>query len=218
MRAVFDTGVRYLVSDTSQPGQNNPTPNAGIYNSYQPSVLMIPRHPTNLYFNVSTAQEWVTEYNDIYRAFWGRDLTYDEILEHESDVLVPYLLKGDTDPWMFHQTNLRSDGTGHSILSDLLDRTFAKYTALVTVPPIAPTMDQLGVRVADRVRYDAAGATAVVDPGARTITVSAARAATVPVTGACGASAESYAGQAISWVTLAAGATATLSFADGACP
>jgi len=79
-------------------------------------------------------------------------------------------------------------------------------------------MDQLGVRVADRVRYDAAGATAVVDPGARTITVSAARAATVPVTGACGASAESYAGQAISWVTLAAGATATLSFADGACP
>jgi hypothetical protein len=219
MRAIFDGGVRYLVTDTSQPGQNNPTPNAGIYNTHEPSVLMIPRRSTNLYFNVSTPQEWVTEYNDIYRGYWGRDLSYDEILGHESDVLVQYLLKGENDPWMFHQTDLRVYSAGHTILGDLLDRTFAKYTALVTVPPIAPTMDQLGGRVADRMGYDAAGASGTVDPAAHTITLHAARAATVPVTGACGTNAETYAGQRISYVPLTAGGSATLPLAAaGACP
>ena len=49
---------------------------------------MIPRRPTNLFYNVSTPDQWVTEYNDIYRSFWGRDLSYAEILDNESDVLL----------------------------------------------------------------------------------------------------------------------------------
>ena len=71
----------------SVPGYDNPSPNAGIYNPLQPQILMIPRRPTNLFYNVSTPDQWVAEYNDIYRSFWGRDLSYAEILDHESDVL-----------------------------------------------------------------------------------------------------------------------------------
>ena len=164
----------------------------------------------NLYYNVSTPDEWMAEYNDLYRSFWGRDLTYDEILGHESDVLAQYLLRGENDPWMFHQPNLRLYGSGRSLLGDLLDRTFAKYSGYVTVPLIGPTMDELGVRVADRMAYNASGATGTVDPTAGTITIQVANAATVPVTGACGANHESYAGQAISYVALPAGGSATL--------
>ena len=120
-------------------GYDNPSPNAGIYNPLQPQILMIPRRPTNLFYNVSTPDQWMAEYNDIYRSFWGRDLSYDEILDNESDVLAQYLLKGENDPWMFHQPDLRVYGSGRSLLGDLLDQTFTKYAARVTTPLISPT-------------------------------------------------------------------------------
>ncbi|MFN3430867.1 MAG: hypothetical protein ACK46X_13040 [Candidatus Sericytochromatia bacterium] len=88
MRAMFDFGVRYLVSNTSIPDQDNPRPNVGLYHPLQPSILMIPRHPNNLFYNVSTPDEWTSEYNHIYRSHWGRDLAYTEVLDKESDMLV----------------------------------------------------------------------------------------------------------------------------------
>jgi hypothetical protein len=218
MRAAFDFGVRYLVTDTSQPGGNNPSPNAGILNPHQPQILMIPRRATNLFYNVSTQAEWTAEYNDIYRSFWGRDLSYDEILERESDMLVQNLLKGENDPWMFHQPNLRDLGGGRSLLSDLLDRTFAKYQGRVSVPLIGPTMNELGERVAERMRYNASAAAATVDPDAGTVTVRVTNAATVPVTGGCGSTNELYAGERISYVSLPAGGSTTMPLATSACP
>jgi hypothetical protein len=68
LQAAYDTGVRYVVSNTSIAGYSNPTPNAGISNPLQPGILMIPRHPVNLYFNVSTPQEWLAEDNCLYPA------------------------------------------------------------------------------------------------------------------------------------------------------
>ena len=217
MRAAFDFGVRYLVTDTSQPGGSNPTPNAGILNPHQPQILMIPRRATNLFYNVSTQAEWTAEYNDIYRSFWGRDLGYEEIAERESDMLVQHLLKGENDPWMFHQPNLRDLGGGRSLLSDLLDRAFTKYQRYVNVPLLGPTMNELGVRVADRMRYNAAAASATVDPDAGNITVRVGNAATVPVTGGCGSSNELYAGERISYVSLPAGGSTTVPLATSAC-
>jgi hypothetical protein len=217
MQAMFDVGIRFCVGDTSVQGYDNPTPNAGNYNPLQPQILMIPRRPTNLFYNVSTPDQWTAEYNDIYRSFWGRDLSVAEILDHESDVLAQYLLKGENDPWMFHQADLRQYSAGHSLLGDLLDQTFAKYASRVTTPLISPTMDDLGQRVADRMRYDASGASGTVDPNAHTITVRASNAATVPVTGACGSNNEFYAGQPIAAVALQGGGSATLSLSNGAC-
>ncbi|HEX4932165.1 MAG TPA: hypothetical protein VFV33_03245, partial [Gemmatimonadaceae bacterium] len=108
MRAAYDAGIRFLVTDTSRPGMDNPTPQSGIRNAFEPRLLMIPRRPVNLYYNVTTPTEWTNEYNQIYRSYWGRDLTYAELLDKESDVLLQYMLRGEIDPWMFHQANLRA--------------------------------------------------------------------------------------------------------------
>ncbi|HLL53446.1 MAG TPA: hypothetical protein VK447_07865, partial [Myxococcaceae bacterium] len=94
MGAAYDFGIRYVVSDTSKPGQANPFPNGGRESAVRPGLFEIPRRPNNLFYNVSTPREWVAEYNDIHRGYWGRDLTYEEILDKESDVLVMYLFKG----------------------------------------------------------------------------------------------------------------------------
>ncbi len=70
LRAAFDNGVRNLVTDTSRAGYDNPSPNTGIYNVYQPSILMIPRRPNNLFFNVSVPSEWVAELQLSVRRAW----------------------------------------------------------------------------------------------------------------------------------------------------
>jgi hypothetical protein len=202
-------GIQYLVTDTSIPAYNNPSPQAGIYNTFQPNILMIPRRPTNLFYNVSTPDEWVAEYNCHYASYWGHNLTYAQILDEESSVILSYLLKGDNDPLMFHVENMRAyDGT-HTLLDDLMNATLQKYTQYYNVPIQFFSMDKLGQKVANRMQYNAAGVTASIIPGV-SITLTAQKAATVPVTGLKTTGAETYAGQNISYVTLAAGQSVTL--------
>lgn len=208
IRAAFDAGIRFMVGDTSVAGWNNPTPNAGIYSSFQPEVLIIPRRPTNLFYNVSTPDKWQAEYNAIYRSYWGRDLSYSEILDFESNVLLQDLLRGANDPWMFHQANTRNYGGGQSLLTDLEDNLLAKYAAASKVPVVSDTMDVLGNRVAMRMAYDRSQAAAVIGPGAQ-ITVSVLNAASVPVTGLCTPTAETYGSDTIAYLDLAAGGAAT---------
>jgi hypothetical protein len=205
MRALHDVGIQQIVSDTSQPGQSNPSPNAGIWNAFEPSVLEVPRKPVDLYFNVSQPSEWIPEYQALHAI---AAIDYPTLKGTEGNDLLKYMLNGNNDPWMFHQANTRNyDGAGHSLLSDLLDDAFAKYAAVMTFPIVSPTMDELAGRIRNRMALDASGVVATIGSGRLTITV--AHAATIPVTGLCTPGAESYAGQSISYLVLADGQTAS---------
>ena len=209
LQAAYDKGMRYLVTDTSIPAYNNPAPNVGIYNTYQPQILMIPRHANNLFFNVSTPEDWVAEYNCVYSSFWGRNLSYQEVLDKESQMLLVYLLKGDIDPWMFHQPNLRAyDGT-HTLLGDLIDMTLQKYSQYYNLPIENLAMNELGLNVADWMQYLGSGVTASIVPG-KSITITAQKATIVPVTGLNMLFSEVYGGQHISYLRLGAGRSVTL--------
>jgi peptidoglycan/xylan/chitin deacetylase (PgdA/CDA1 family) len=215
MQAQYDAGIRYVVSDTSVAGQSNPSPNIGIYNQYQPAILEIPRRPNNLYYNVTNPEQWIEEYNCFYASFWGRNLTYPEVLDKESDVLIHYMFNGEMDPWMFHQSNLRAyDGT-HTLLSDLLDQVINKYNARFVLPIQDPTMDQLGAQMAARMAYSSANVTASIVPG-QTISFTSQGNATIPVTGFHTSDAESYGGQFIAHVAINAGQTITMSLGNPA--
>jgi hypothetical protein len=211
MRAIHDAGIQQIVSDTSEPGQSNPSPNAGIWNTLEPSILEVPRKPSDLFFNVSQPTEWIPEYEAL-RSIAAID--YPTLTGTISDDLFNYMLNGSNDPWMFHQANVRNyDGAGHSLLSDVLDAAFHKYEAVMTLPIVSPTMDDLATRVRNRMALDASGVVATIAAGSLRVTV--AHAATIPVTGLCAAGAESYGGQTISYLTLADGQTAT--YALGSC-
>ena len=230
MQAAYDQGIRYMVSDTSKPVATFVLSNTGTYSALQPSIFMIPRRPTNQFYNVSLPEEWVAEYNCLYRAYWGRDLTYEEILTIESDTLLQYLLKGERYPWMFHQPNLRAyDGT-HSLLSDLIDRTLAKYNRIYNLPIQSPTMDVLGQMIADRTNYGQVsfpvpstglttaalqpGFTASIVPGA-SIAFQSTKPITVPVTGLPTPNAELYAGQKIANYALGSNQRVVVSLTTG---
>ena len=214
MQAIVDAGVKYVVTDTSVGGQNNPSPNVGIYNWLQPKIFMIPRRPVNLFYNVATPADWASEYNCIYHSFFGRDLTYQQMLDFVSSQLLPYLLHGENDPWMFHQPNLVAyDGT-HTLLTDLLDLTLDKYTGYFTLPIMSPSMDALGKIVEGRTRLQNAHITATLQPGV-SITLTADADVTVPITGLALNGAEVYGGQPIASVGLKAGTTTVLTVPAG---
>jgi len=214
LSAAYATGIRFLVSDTSQPGYANPKFNQGIPSTLQDGLLLIPRHPTDLYYSVSTPAQWVNEYNSRN----STTLDYPTIVDRVSNTLLGYLLRGDDDPWMFHQADLLDYSGGHSLLSDLLDATFEKYGALMTTPIISPTMDQLGARVDDRDRFDSAGASASLAPDGSVSVHVANNAATVPITGLCSPGAESYGGDWISYVDVTPGTDVRVGAGCGGMP
>ena len=233
LRAMSDFGIRYVVSNTSlycgnrndtQPPRPCPAPNQGVYNDLQPNILMVPRYPANLFYNVCTPDEWVSEYNQIYRGYWGRDLSYQEILGKESDVWLRYLLNFDMRPVMFHQPNMCAyDGT-HSLLGDLIDVTTAKFRAISVLPPQSRPLRTIGNLMAQRMALEKALAPATgaalggqIIPGAAGSSIVLSNpttgAVTVPVTGvnfSGAASVENYGGQSTSKLLLGPGATVTV--------
>ncbi len=214
MHAAYDLGVRYVVSDTSLPGQGMTIPNTALRNFVMPEMLMIPRRPTNLFYNVSNPEQWAGEYNMLYRAYWGRDLTYEEILDKESEVLLRYLLKGELAPWMFHQANLRFYEKDRSLLTDLLDATFEKYQRLYWLPLYSPSMEELGSLAKERLLYNEAEVSARLIPG-QSLVLSANHDVVVPVTGLITPGATWYGGEAITFVQVRAGKPVSLSLALG---
>jgi len=209
MHAAVAAGLRFAVSDTSREGCDNPTPNTAFYDALAPDLLLIPRHPTDMFVKVSTPDEWVAAYEEAS----GDWLAYDDLVDMESDELLFYLLRGDADPWMFHQANLRAyDGT-RSILGDLLDATIAKYETHLTVPIATPPMDELGLRFASRMEAEAAGVRATLLRG-RALLIDAARTVSVAVTGVGATAGESYGGDRIQVVAVAPGATTCVPLDD----
>ncbi len=214
--AAVTFGLKYLIADTSRSGWNNPSPNAGFYSALQPGLLIIPRRPTNLFYNLTTPDQFVSEYNCYYGPagtcadgqwrYWDHNLTYAEILDKESDMWLQYLLKWDMDPLMFHQANLRAYDGVHSLFSDLVDATLAKYRQMMNLPLRSEAQHTLGVLMANRMAYNAAGVTASLIP-CTSLSLTAAQDVIVPVTGVSyGAGTEVYGGQAISYVPVTAGA------------
>jgi hypothetical protein len=239
MLAARDFGIRFMISDTSRPGWNNPSPNAGIYSSLQPEILIIPRRASNLFFNLYKPADWVAEYNCFYYKlnsikcggssfdqfrYLDQPIDYQGILDHESDQMLQYLLKWDIDPIMFHQPNVVQYAPGQTLLSDVVKSLLDKYNSMYTLPIRNMREHEVGIRIADRMRFNAArsaGLSADMVPcgtpnSAPRIRLTSPRAATIPVTGVrFGNSVETYGDQNISYIQVNAGQTVVVPLA---CP
>ncbi|CAM3463426.1 hypothetical protein [Polaromonas hydrogenivorans] len=217
LRAAKDFGIRYILSDTSQPGWKNPSPNTGFYSLHQPSILIIPRYPTNLYYNVSTPTEWLSEYNYFYAPgglfpTWDHKLTYSELLNKESEIWLRYLLKFDLNSVMFHQTNLRAYDNKNSLLGDLINATLAKYNSMYKLPIRSPSQHDTGLLMAARMAYNDSGVSGRIVLGiTNSISLKTVKPVKAPLTGInYGTVKETYGGQTISTISLGANGTLTI--------
>ena len=116
-------GVQFIGANTSAPtaspvctstvadcNQNNPSPGTGVWldaaNLPANNIMLVPRFPVNIFYNTYIPELLVSEYNHLYLSFWGRNFTYDEIMEQEAKTAMDHILTGSYNPHYFHQTNL----------------------------------------------------------------------------------------------------------------
>ena len=221
-QTIYNWGIRYIISDTSRTGWNNPSPNVGFYAGGAPNLLIIPRHPTNIFYNVSTPTQVVDEYNFYYApggawAFWPSPRTYAQIIDTESDAILAYMLQGDMDPLMFHSSNWRAYDGVHSVFGDLFNAVFTKYRALYNLPIQGNNEHQLGLNMTQWMAYKSSGAQAVLNP-CSSISLTVTKAAAVPVTGVTfGTSGDTYGGQRTSNVTVSPTAATTVPLPTTGC-
>ncbi|HEU5056516.1 MAG TPA: hypothetical protein VFU21_08315, partial [Kofleriaceae bacterium] len=186
-------GVRHVVSDASKteedypmnPG-SNPSPNVGRRNPIDPRLLQVPRHATGIFFSCSTEAEETGLYNQLYRDHYGRDLTYAEILEADTEIALSYLLAYDVDPFMFHQANLRfwsQDGRRRSLFTDWIDRLVERFTALVDLPVVGLEMSEVAAVMEERDAFDRCGLTATLSADRTRIHLASSAGCVVPITG-----------------------------------
>ena len=227
MRAAKDWGIKWVVTDASRPEGAPPSPNAGILNQHQPTILMIPRRANNIFYNVTTPTLGAVgslpdEFNYFYGPsgifriggpggppFFNSVQTYQQILDFESDGLLKNMLRYELYPVMFHQGNVWRYNGLNSLYSDLIDLTLQKFRALSSLPVLSLTQSQIGPPVKDRMDYNVSGVTATWTPGVG-ITVRAVNKAVIPVTGACAQGCENYGGDSLSRITVNAGQTLTI--------
>jgi hypothetical protein len=237
---LMDTSKTYANFIPSRSVVGPISPNTGFYSTLDagnPKIIIIPRYPTNLYYNVSTPEEWLSEYNYFYAPgglwpTWDHALTYSELLDKESEVLVRYMLKYNANSWMFHQANLRAypvDSSGNpspypytsalqgtkSTLGDLLNAVTNKYNNMYNLPIQNLSQHEIAALMRARMTYNTAIAGGlrgriVYGPPGRTIelTNSSGVSVVVPVTGV-NVGGTAYGGQTISTFSLAAGGSTT---------
>lgn len=221
-QTAYAWGIRYWISDTSRVGWNNPSPNVGFWAPAEPRLLVIPRRPTNIFYNVSTPAMVVDEYNYFYAPggifpYWPSPRTYEQIIDIEAENVLAYMLQGDNDPLMFHISNVRAYSGQRSVLGDLLTSVLTKYRALYNLPVASPSQHQLGLNMTQWMAYKTSGVAAVLRP-CSSIQMTVTKAAAVPVTGVTfGASGDTYNGQRTSNVTVNPGQTVTVPLPTTGC-
>lgn len=166
------------------------------------STLTVPRHPTNIFYNVGTKAEQLDEYNWLYYynctvGCLSAPATWDDYVNNEVTIMLRHVTGNDVDPHYVHVSNLAEEGTMYPVLDALL----AKYRALFTTPLVDPTLTQAGAQDKRQAAWAAALAgnqvTATLQANGKVSVVSPAG-VDVPVTGS--SATERYGSERNGWV------------------
>ena len=216
LEAAAKAGVYYLASDSSQRAQNVELYIAQYEDGSQTDHLLLPRWPTDIFYNVTNPAQLEDEYNYLYNGRFveaGQDpcevprlvcspRNYAEILVAEADLAVRHMLTLKKWPHFFHQVNLaRYDEGGSTLQFDWLNAVFAGYEELLTLPVKNIPYYLIGDRTAARLNAKSAVIHATWDRANDHVTLSADKSIpSLAVTGISGG--ELYGGQFVREVAV----------------
>ncbi|HEX4905838.1 MAG TPA: hypothetical protein VFU93_10325 [Acidimicrobiales bacterium] len=197
--ALRQTGIRWIASDASKEPAQRPLGDA----------LTVPRYPTDIYYDASTREEQVDEYNFTYLQSCDPAVTrcrdepadWDAFVEIQSELMFRHILDGDPRIHYAHQSNMTDDRTIYEPLEHMLER----YRDLIVAPLLQPTLADSGEELRRFAVWSAAVADGAVEGWLEDgrVHVRSSVELEVPVTGAdVGAV---YAGERVAWVRVAAG-------------
>ena len=222
LEAAANTGVRYLASDSSQRGQNVEQYIAQYEDGSQMDRLMLPRWPTNIFYNVKNPSQLEDEYNYIYNGRFvnaGQNpcetpgavcspRNYAEILMDEADIALRHMLTFNKWPHFFHQANLaKYDENGNTLQFDWLNAVFKEYERVLTLPVENYPYYLIGDYTQESLNAKSATIQATWNRTTNQVILSADKAVpSLPVTGLSGG--DLYGGQFIGRITVNTNSTA----------
>jgi hypothetical protein len=198
------------------------------------SAVGVPRHPINVFYNVATAREEVSEYNWIYtsKANGGSGICENNptstcitpldpatgwssyILPLQVKITLGYVLSNDPRPFYMHQSNLAEDRLALQAISGILSAYRTSFAA--NTPVLNQTMTDSGTMLQRQGVWAQtlnAGTVSAFVQGA-TVTVRGPAGTSVPVTvpagtavGGGGAFGDAYAGEQSAYTTLGSSVT-----------
>lgn len=148
-KAAASANINYIASDTSQVNQATEQYVSQINDGKSSDRLILPRWPTNIFYNVANPTALVDEYNYIFHdrfLDFGQDpcavpaaicvtRDYPAILEAEATAAVQHMLSFKKFPHFFHQANVaKYDDAGNTLQFDWLNSVFTAYEKLFTLP------------------------------------------------------------------------------------
>ncbi len=147
-KAAANLGIKFIASDSSQPNQNTEHYINQVDDGRRRDRIMLPRYPTNVFFNTIDPQQLTDEYNYIfYERFVenGQDpcivpgaictpRDYAQILAAESETALRHMMSFKKWAHYFHQSNLVDYGNGNTLIFDWLNAVFNEYEKLFTLP------------------------------------------------------------------------------------
>lgn len=140
LRAMYDVGIRNVVGDNSRPELVPANIFHGITSTVAThgfaGMYIVPRHATEIYYNNVEPFDLMLQYNYRYHTYFGRNLTFDEMIAEQVKVHSTHLLGYRQDSFMFHQANMKSfvhNGKTTSLVgawADALVDNLMKFTTL----------------------------------------------------------------------------------------
>jgi hypothetical protein len=171
LQAAANLGIDYLASDSSQRAQNVEQYISQYDDGDTLDRVMLPRWPTNIFYNVINPTQLVDEYNYIFNGRYinagqnpcqipgaicaPRD--YPQILVAEADAALRHMLTFSKWPHYFHQTNLaKYDDSGNTLQFDWLNAVFAEYERVFKLPVKNLPYYLIGDQTEERLHYKSA--------------------------------------------------------------
>jgi len=228
--ALTSAGVRFIAADASKPYPVTPTSTTGPTYTAGTSFVdgparVIPRYPTNVYYNVATQAQLVDEYNHLYLppSLGGvcvntatttcreAPATWADVVAAESQRIFGHMMGNDPRPHYFHQSNLaRSTEAEGGVFYPVLDAMLARYNAYfnASAPIVQLTPTQIGELLAHQEAWataSAGGVTGYVEGASVALSNTTAAAVNLPLTGTEVGTV--YAGTRSGWIRAARGVT-----------
>ncbi len=194
--AFTGVGIQYFGSDASK-AYPNPTIPGSTAEAYPAGSTFtdgtaeaIPRYPTNIYYNVSTEQQEVDEFNSLYTpvASGGKcvasptttcesaPVTFAGVVENVDTNMFQHMMGNDPRPHYFHQPNMMgtppagaptgtppntSPSKGDGLFYSVLNPMLAEYKTYFNTPIEQPTMAQIGAVLAEQQAWSQANTSQV---------------------------------------------------------
>ena len=239
VQALKTAGVKVAAGDASKTYPNPPASSdvttgpmysAGTAFTDGPAVV-VPRYPTNVYYNTATLAQQIDEFNWLYNPAKGcttprtdcltGELSPEQYVAGEDHVMFRHITDNDPRPHYFHQTNLALTTTpGGGIFYQVIDPLLATYRQYFAdnepLLQLTPTQigETLGRQSTWATKLASGKLTAWLEDGRIHVSNGDTTATEVPLTGTTVGSA--YGGQRSGWTTIAAGSELALSPDDPA--